>query len=1351
MSYKVITDPGGALLQDISSLTYTNYDVNYIPNYNKTYQLRNSVGKVVADNFYPFTCPTSFITPHPYLARDASNNVYVTKQTISLIGGLNTVAKIVNNVLVDLNFTLSPFTTAQFIQGIAFDSSGILYITTSGDQASGFSRITKVQIDPVKSIQTSFEISNMDLNNTDLRGLDFDSSGNLYIADNANSNIIKIVMTSYSTGVGSIYVPNYAGLNAPLDIKFDQYDNGYIANSNEGNIIKVTSSGAISVFATGLLCPTELTFNFADSALYSTNYGYSQPDQPNTYLAKIVNGVVTNIKYVSFPYGIVATTTGEIYYTSSDFYNSTQNGSDGTNKIYQLIPDNTTSNYANIITTIGPDESIRPITYTAFDAFQNLYAAQYTNDVSYNGVIWKISNVSPYDPVSFYPASGLDPPLYNPTALAFNSAKTYLYVANSTSNEIIAINMSGPSGTIVTITGTALSSPSAIVFDGTGGFGKLYVANSVNNTICILTFTSAIAATSALYVFTGSPLSSPAGLDFDSTYDNLYVSNAGYNNVLKISVSTNVASIYNLNGVSINSPTGILFDDSSSILYVSDIDTNQIIQITNNNTATNLSIIAGDSIRVPPVPITLNQPMGLTLDICGNFYISNYANYYDAVVKLTFDYSVNLINTTGLFFPTDTAIGISNNDIFVCNLFSNVISKLDTNNVLTDYATTTGCTSDNLSITINNGSGRLYVLDVSGNVCSIDSNLNVNTFTITGTTPSAGAGCIRYRSPKLLYIADSPNNRIIKVDITNPANAGTGTALAITGISAGFNPTRIAFDSIGNMYISTSFTLGGTLNDYNIVYKVNLSTLVATTYITLPDIEPTLGIPGIAFDAEDYMYTIAVQNFTILYQLYRTTPDGSTTELVPQNFTAGIAFQSLNYIPWENALVMSDRDGNRLYKVYLSYLFFNMLGKLGLYDDTLFIFEYFPNAEGIGFTFDVSFNVYTPYVVIDPANIPADIPTNVSFHFVIPYVIPAPTDSYRLTCNGTIVSDVFCNNCTYNKTKFLAGTYPTGLVYSTDTTYLYVALQNNTISRINILGAVENNYIPAEFGLVGPTSLVLDASFDMFILNAGSDFISYLTLRNNIISINNSFFTGIFVPICLTYDADTDSLYLLSGAVPNTRITRINARTGEGVVLPLAFGSLYDPNGLTIDAYGGLVGSVSYVYSSNTKYLYVSNTDQYNNNEIKRINITEGSSLLYEVSTLVSGLTYKPFTMANQNDGYLYVANKTSNNISKISLTGLDPNIQPWAVNGISVPVDLCFDNLGDLFVANSGTNPRNSRVSKIYTNYFFFTNVILADGTCSNAQIYDITTQSCVEVDYYPAPSNPCSFPIPIPFPIGS
>jgi DNA-binding beta-propeller fold protein YncE len=367
--------------------------------------------------------------------------------------------------------------------------------------------------------------------------------------------------------------------------------------------------------------------------------------------------------------------------------------------------------------------------------------------------------------------------------------------------------------------------------------------------------------------------------------------------------------------------------------------------------------------------------------------------------------------------------------------------------------------------------------------------------------------------------------------------------------------------------------------------------------------------------------------------------------------------------------------------------------------------------------------------------------------------VPAPTDSYILKCNGKDISNVFCNNCTYNKTKFLSGTYPTGIVYSTDTTYLYVALQNNTISRVDLLGAVDNNYFPPNLGLVGPTSLVLDASFDMFVLNAGSDFISYITLRNNIISVNNSFFTGIYVPICLTYDSETDSLYLLSGAVPNIRITRINARTGDSVILPLPFGALYNSNGLTIDAYYGLFSPLNN-QPPNIKYLYVSNRDQNKINQIKRIDLTTtdpSGNLIYGISTLISGLTYKPYTMANQNDGYLYVANKTSNNISKISLTGLDPNIQPWVVNGISVPTDICFDNLGDLFVANSGTSPRNSRVSKIYTNYFFFTDVLLADGTCSDAQIYDITTQSYVEMDYYPPPSDPTSFPIPIPFPIGS
>jgi DNA-binding beta-propeller fold protein YncE len=1370
MSYNVITDPSGALLPDINYINYRNTSIALIPEYDKTYQLRNSVGKVVADNFYPFIPPSTFSTPNPYLTRDASNNIYVTKIDGSTANS-STVAVLVNNTFVNLDFTIPNSAFTYYPRGIAFDSSGVLYITTSLSRDEDYpissiyetSIVYKVKFTTQTTIISTFNISGVSLG--DLRGLSFDSSGNLYIADRLKNTIIKVTMVDYDNGIGSLFLPNYTGLNGPLDIKFDQYNNAYIANSLENNIIKVTSSQIISVFATGLLYPTEITFNVVDSTLYVANYGYSQSESTITSISKIINGYVTEVVQTPFPYGIVSTTAGNIYYTSSLKYNSSNDTAiDTTNTLNLITRDNTSTNYANLYTdTSSNTYSISPVSSVVFDStYTFLYAAQYnfinqevfTNTPNANGTIWKISNVAPYNPIPFYPtSSSIGPVLNNPTCIAFDN-NSRLYVVNSASNNLIVINSSGTIGSLVDISGVQLSAPSSLVFDASW---NLYVANSISNTICKLTFSDSTRATSTSFTFTGSPILTPSGLDFDAGFKNLYISNPGYNNILQVSMSTNIASIYNLQGVNINTPSDLYFNNSSGILYVSDLDTSTIIQVTNNNYASIVPIIPGNSVIVPN-KITIELPMGITLDNNNNLYIPNYGNEYDSIVKLSINSASNIIINAGtLAGPADATMVPTSNNIFICNTISSIIAILEQSNNLSNYANVGFIAAT--SITSNIYTGRLYVLFDDGTIRSIGSDKAVSVFNVTGLQIGTGARCIRYQHPSIpkalftvdyLYVADTPNKRILKISVDNPVYNGNSTLLAISpplstlGLGGGgFAPTSIAFDSSGIMYLSAGNNSNTTTNS-RIIYKIDAS-LNATEYATIPIFVNT-GIKSITFDSYNYMYSLADYN-TALTQIYRTTPGATSiqriTELV-YTFPDTIYLSTLNYIPWEDAILMTDTVHNKLYKLYLSYPFYNMLGRLGAYDDNLFIFDITSGAN----VFDVSFNVYTPYLVIEPRIILSNTATNATFHFVNPLTIPKPTDSYRLQCNGTNISNIFCNNCTYNKQKFLAGTYPTGLVFSQASNYLYVALQNNTISRVSPLGVVENDYFPPQLGLNGPTSLVLDVSYNMFILNVGGGFISYLTLENNIISINNSFYTGIYKAICLTYDPEADLLYLLSGAVPNTRITQINARTGVGTLLPLAFGNLYDPNGLSIDAYYGLFAPIDN-QPPNTKYLYVSNTNQNNINSILRVNLTTG---LYQITTLVSNLRYKPFTMTNQNDGYLYVANKTAtpNNISRLSITGLEPNIEAWAVDGISVPTGLCFDGLGNLYVANSGTSPRDSRISKIYVDSFFFTNVTLANGTCSNTKILDITTQSLVEIDYYDPP-NIYNFPIPVPFPIGS
>ena len=96
--------------------------------------------------------------------------------------------------------------------------------------------------------------------------LTFDSSGNLYIANQAGTTVTKV------TPAGA--VTTFAGgFNAPSGLAFDASGNLYVANSYTGNatISKVTPGGTVTTFATGLGNPSHLAFDSSGN-LYASSY-----------------------------------------------------------------------------------------------------------------------------------------------------------------------------------------------------------------------------------------------------------------------------------------------------------------------------------------------------------------------------------------------------------------------------------------------------------------------------------------------------------------------------------------------------------------------------------------------------------------------------------------------------------------------------------------------------------------------------------------------------------------------------------------------------------------------------------------------------------------------------------------------------------------------------------------------------------------------------------------------------------------------------------------------------------------------------------------------------------------------
>jgi sugar lactone lactonase YvrE len=197
-------------------------------------------------------------------------------------------------------------------------------------------------------------------------GLAFDGGGNLYVADSGTQQITRIT----SSGAVSLFatLPFIGSLPNPDGLAFDGSGNLYVADFGTSQIAKITSSGAVSIFATLPFSssPSGLAFDGSGN-LYVAVRGSNRISKITS--AGAVSLFATLPATSALPVGLAFDSSGNLYAAC-----------DHTNQVIKITSDGTASLFATLPTNSSPAG-------LTFDANGNLYAADF--------LLSQISQISP--------------------------------------------------------------------------------------------------------------------------------------------------------------------------------------------------------------------------------------------------------------------------------------------------------------------------------------------------------------------------------------------------------------------------------------------------------------------------------------------------------------------------------------------------------------------------------------------------------------------------------------------------------------------------------------------------------------------------------------------------------------------------------------------------------------------------------------------------------------------------------------------------------------------------------------------------------------------------------------------
>ena len=873
------------------------------------------------------------------VAVDPSGNVYVADSYNNMIrkitpaGVVTTFAGNIGGGVNDGVGVLASFNTPY---GVATDASGNVYVSDSGNNLirmitpagvvtllagdrDGYDNVYPGNSDGVGTA-ASFTAPN---------GLIADGAGNLYVADQGNNLIRKIVISTATVSTlaggdspGTDGPGTMAGFNAPYAVAVDAQGNVYVADAYDFLIRVVTPAGVVSTLA-GTAFVNGAQDGIGTAASFYEPTGVAINAQGELYVADTQNNSVRKVETLGYiispalPAGLAMAGTGTISGTptapspSTDYtvtaYNTS--GASAPAVVNITVLDATLSKLTTSTGTLNPAFSaastvyVINVPYTTTNIAVTPTDAQSTSTIKVNGAT--VLSGSASGTLNLATGSNTISIVVNAQDGSTTTYQVYVVRAQP-ATPVPDITYNSPQTYFV---GTAITSLSPT---NTGG------AVPANTYQQVTTFAGSGNAGAANLTGTSATFNAPTGVATD-LQGNVYVADQMNNLIRKITPAGVVSTLAGGGAVqgadgtgtaaSFNNPDGVATDAQGNV-YVADFGDSKIRVITPAGVVTTLAGSpenAGGYADGPAATALFNQPTGVAVDLYNNVYVVDYGNNMirkispeGVVSTLAGNGSAGAANGTGAAntsFNAPWGIGTDGQgNIYVADGGNNMIRKITPAGVVTTLAgsgiagyqggaPTVAQFNNPEGVTVT-PQGNIYVADAgNGQVRKVTAAGVVSTFAGSGNfTFVNGIGTkasfngvtgLALDAQENLYAADIGNNAIRKISTTGYiVNPTLPTGLSMdptTGIITGTPTVATALQN----YSVTAYNAGG-----NNTFKIGIQVITPSTDANLSNLTLSQGTLSPVFAQAGTSYTAVVSAATTSITVTPTTDNAAATVTV---------------------------------------------------------------------------------------------------------------------------------------------------------------------------------------------------------------------------------------------------------------------------------------------------------------------------------------------------------------------------------------------------------------------------------------------------------------------------------------